>query len=114
MRTSSILSLAIVLVTGLVSAQDIAAPRQPLFSQTLESIQILESQRDPKCYATASRLEDFMYGTPLTEEARNEKITLQKSLIDRLMTSADAFARASGLDEIDEKVLLEATQAIWH
>ena len=41
----------------------------------------LEKERDPKCYATANRLEDFMYGTPLEEEARNLKIDIQKELI---------------------------------
>ena len=51
----------------------------------IKEIGELESVRDPKCYATASRLEDFIYGTPLESEARFEKIALQK-----------AFIRASG------------------
>lgn len=48
----------------------------------------LESVRDPKCYATASRLEDFIYGTRLTEEARFEKIALQKGLIQAAWSDA--------------------------
>jgi hypothetical protein len=44
----------------------------------------LEGQRDPKCHATASRLEDFMYGTPLSFEARNERINIQKKIVKQL------------------------------
>src|SRR6185436_19123192 len=42
----------------------------------IKEIGELESVRDPKCYATASRLEDFIYGTPLEPEARFQKIAL--------------------------------------
>ena len=31
----------------------------------IKEIGDLENVRDPKCYATANRLEDFIYGTPL-------------------------------------------------
>ena len=48
----------------------------------------LEQSKDPKCYATASRLEDFMYGTPLTDEARNFKIALQKESVFYLRKTA--------------------------
>ncbi|MGJ8745513.1 CRTAC1 family protein [Polaribacter sp.] len=41
----------------------------------------LEKERDPKCYATANRLEDFMFGTPLHDDARNLKIKIQKEII---------------------------------
>ncbi len=50
-------------------------------SEIIEKINILEKEKDPKCYATANRLEDFIYGTPLNEEARNLKIEIQKALI---------------------------------
>ncbi|WP_228710826.1 CRTAC1 family protein [Saccharobesus litoralis] len=46
----------------------------------LQEIEKLESKSDPKCYATASRLEDFMFGTPLSDEARFSKNDLQKQL----------------------------------
>jgi hypothetical protein len=49
--------------------------------EILADIQQLEGARDPKCYATASRLEDFMYGTPLSDEARYQKNKLQKRLV---------------------------------
>jgi hypothetical protein len=44
-------------------------------------IQKLESNRDPKCHATATRLENFMYGTKLSNEARFLKVELQKKLL---------------------------------
>lgn len=50
-------------------------------SEIIEKINVLEKEKDPKCYATANRLEDFIYGTPLNEEARNLKIEIQKALI---------------------------------
>ncbi|MDJ0840127.1 MAG: CRTAC1 family protein [Acidobacteriota bacterium] len=54
----------------------------------------LESDRDPKCYATATRLENFMYGTPLTSEARLEKTELQKALITHIWAKASTKTRA--------------------
>ena len=44
----------------------------------VDSIQNLEQQKDAKCHATATRLEQFIYGTPLTEKARYAKTSLQK------------------------------------
>lgn len=57
-----------------LSAQD-TLNFQPIINQ----IGALENQRDPKCHATASRLEDFLYGTPLSFEARNKRIEFQKN-----------------------------------
>ncbi|HKR63502.1 MAG TPA: CRTAC1 family protein [Thermoanaerobaculia bacterium] len=66
----------------------------------------LESVRDPKCYATASRLEDFIYGTPLEAEARFEKIALQKAFI------RAAWEKAStGRTQIDADALRPVLQA---
>lgn len=48
-----------------------------------------EGNRDPKCAATANRLEDFMYGTPLLEEARIVKANLQKDLMKSIWISCD-------------------------
>src|SRR6185503_13552786 len=65
----------------------------PVFAQVptiIEEIGELEGIRDPKCYATASRLEDFIYGTPLESEARFEKIALQKAYIRDIWTKASA------------------------
>lgn len=65
----------------------------PVFGQVptiIEEIGELEGVRDPKCYATASRLEDFIYGTPLETEARFEKIALQKAYIRDVWSKASA------------------------
>ena len=53
----------------------------PDFQPLIEQIGALESQRDPKCHATASRLEDFIYGTPLSFEARSQRIEFQKTYV---------------------------------
>ena len=71
----------------------------------------LESVRDPKCYATASRLEDFIYGTPLESETRFEKITLQKQFIRDLWEKASIAATAAGKKEIDVDALRPVLQA---
>lgn len=64
-------------------------------SQSLESCNMLlqniadfEGQKDPKCAATANRLEDFMYGTPMLEDARVKRAELQKELIFKVWSSA--------------------------
>ena len=46
----------------------------------LQGIEEFEGDHDPKCYATASRLEDFMFGTPLADDARFQKNRLQQNL----------------------------------
>ena len=57
--------------------------------EILADIQELEGNKDPKCYATASRLEDFMYGTPLSDEARHQKNKLQKRLAEFVWRRVD-------------------------
>lgn len=71
----------------------------------IQEIGELESVRDPKCYATASRLEDFIYGTPLDFNARAEKIALQKVLIRAVWQDASAAAAAAGAKEISAEIL---------
>ncbi|WP_020537824.1 CRTAC1 family protein [Lewinella cohaerens] len=56
----------------------------PAYSPVLSEIGTLESARDPKCHATASRLEDFLYGTPLSFGARKERINFQQSLVQNI------------------------------
>jgi hypothetical protein len=71
----------------------------------------LESVRDPKCYATASRLEDFIYGTPLESEARFAKIELQKQYIRASWEKASNTARAAGKSEVGVEELKPVLQA---
>lgn len=68
----------------------------------IESIENLESAKDPKCHATAGRLEDFMFGTPLTDESREFRIDLQKKLIRQIWTKASEL---SGGEKINSNVI---------
>jgi hypothetical protein len=67
----------------------------------IDDIGELEGQRDPKCYATASRLEDFMYGTPLTDDARHRKNLLQKKLAESIWRAAGEGGGPVGRAELD-------------
>lgn len=77
----------------------------------VDEIGQLEAVRDPKCYATASRLEDFIYGTPLDTAARFEKIALQKSLIRELWLNATSAAGQASQSQIGIDVLRPLLQA---
>src|SRR4051794_23877650 len=77
----------------------------------IKEIDQLESQRDPKCYATANRLEDFIYGTSLDFDARAEKIALQKQLIRGLWIKASDAAKAAGKTQIGVDALRPILQA---
>jgi len=77
----------------------------------IKEIDQLESQRDPKCYATANRLEDFIYGTSLDFDARAEKIALQKQLIRGLWLKASDAAKAAGKSQIGVDELRPVLQA---
>ena len=108
MRWSSLLLGFATLVVSLRAgpeARDATAVVQPV----LEAIGTLESVKDPRCYATASRLEDFLYGTPLTETARHRKVVLQKELIRRLWADSGALARAAGRSVVGSADISAAT-----
>lgn len=66
----------------------------------LDQIRDLEGKRDPKCHATASRLEDLIYGTPLTAEARFAKNDLEKKFVAAVWRKASEAAAAKKLSEI--------------
>lgn len=95
------LSAASMLVMGLTSFQLLAAPKESFYDAVnpgtgltsaapiFESITELESRRDPKCHATATRLENLIYGTPLSESGRFKKVDLQKALIKQVWSGAD-------------------------
>lgn len=68
----------------------------------LQQMAEFEGQRDPKCAATANRLEDFMFGTPLTASAREAKVEVQKSLIRKVWKTANQQARTMGASEVSE------------
>lgn len=78
----------------------------------IDKIYDLEKDKDPKCYATANRLEDFMYGTPLTEVARNFKIELQKEVIYYLRQQGTKIAKANGKSKISSIELTPIIEGI--
>lgn len=71
-------------------------------------IEELENVRDPKCYATASRLENFIYGTPLTNEARFKKNMLQKEWLKQAWLEASNVANIAGRNEVSKEDALQA------
>lgn len=71
------------------------------FGSILGAIEDLESERDAKCQATATRLENFVSGTPLDDAARFEKIHLQKALIRSIWEAASREASNAGRDQVE-------------
>lgn len=67
----------------------------------LDAIEALESQRDARCYSSASRFEDFLYGTPLASDARAAHVQVQKELAERIWQAASQIAGASDLEADD-------------
>ena len=78
----------------------------------IQKIQNLESAKDPKCYATASRLEDFMFGTPLSDDARGLKIDIQKEVSLYIRREASLAAKAQELDSISRNHVLHIVDSL--
>jgi len=74
----------------------------------IDEIRLLENERDPKCYATASRLEDFMFGTPLSNQARFTKNLLQKEWLLKLWANTSKIAIDKNIALISEKEILKS------
>ena len=85
-----------------VAQQPVGAALTADFSarSIVESIITLESARDAKCHSTACRFEDFLYGTPLTNEARNVKWELQKEFVASIWARASRNALLNGRQEL--------------
>ncbi|MEE9607473.1 MAG: VCBS repeat-containing protein, partial [Myxococcota bacterium] len=62
----------------------------------LSAIERLESDHDARCHSSASRFEDFLFGTPLSAEARRANVELKKRLVRRLWSRASAVAAQAG------------------
>lgn len=73
-------------------------------------IEALENNSDPKCYATASRLEDFIYGTPLSNDARFKKNLLQKDWLKMFWGEASRLAKQANLVVINKQHIEQALQ----
>ncbi|MCP5049183.1 MAG: hypothetical protein GY940_18585, partial [bacterium] len=72
--------LAVSMVPGSWAA-DTEKKDDSFLTDILGEIGKLESNRDPKCHATATRLENFMYGTKLAAETRFLKVKMQKKIL---------------------------------
>jgi hypothetical protein len=79
----------------------------------LNAINLLEKKSEPKCYATASRLEDFMFGTPLDSDARFAKNILQKQFIENIWIKAAKLAKADGEDTVLKQHITTAVTEIF-
>ena len=103
----SITSLIFLLHSGIVAAQgnDLQG--------VLQQIEQLENKSDPKCYATASRLEDFMFGTPLSDQARFDKHQAQKNWLLNQWQLASQLAQSEGASEISPPVLKRSLDHIF-
>ncbi|CAG1011625.1 hypothetical protein BURK2_04313 [Burkholderiales bacterium] len=97
MNTPTLFRLGLLMLALALGAPSLAAPPPPpplgSMNTVIEEIRKLEGERDPKCHATASRLEDLIYGTPLSTEARLAKNDLQKELAAQLWAAASAQAK---------------------
>ena len=71
----------LILTLGLSQVEYLHGQDVSKYQTIIREIEKLESNKDPKCHATASRLEDFLYGTPLSFEARNKRITFQQAYV---------------------------------
>ncbi|GAA6134561.1 hypothetical protein NBRC116188_13500 [Oceaniserpentilla sp. 4NH20-0058] len=85
--------LSLVILSPFVIAQDA--------STLIKEIQAFESKKDPKCYATASRLEDFMFGTPLSPDARFEKNQLTHQLVLKIWEEAAQLNKNQEINPYD-------------
>lgn len=88
-----------------LGAGTLRAQVAPTPDPIIGSIRQLEDKSDPKCHATASRLENFMFGTPLTDAVRFRKNEYLKEFIRRAWVLASKLARAQQVAEIDATVM---------
>jgi hypothetical protein len=75
----------------------VASKSEPRADAILSAIESLESGNDARCHSSASRFEDLLYGTPLSDGARRSQVQLQKHLVARIW--GDASRSAAGADE---------------
>ena len=99
-----------VIARGWLCAQEISSSGKASSGNAtiLSAIRALESKSDPKCHATASRLQNMVCGTPLSDGARFQKNRLTRALSGRIWTEAAALGlgRATSVDsEAINKVL---------
>lgn len=98
----------IVGVNGKANSEPVSVPKvgesttaapSPL-QEIIDVITGMEMKSDAKCLATANRLEDIMYGTPLSNAARYKKVWFQKKLIRHIFILATDNASKDKRDTI--------------
>jgi hypothetical protein len=90
-------ALALCAVVG--AHADTLPPEEPHASSSepiLSAIERLESDHDAKCHSSASRFEDFLFGTPLSAEARLAHDAEKKRVALRLWSAASQSASRAG------------------
>jgi hypothetical protein len=79
----------------------------------LSAIEKLESGSDAKCHSSASRFEDFLYGTPLSDAARQSHVELQKRLVTRIWGDASRSAARAGEKSVSaERIQQQADELL--
>lgn len=71
----------------------------------VSAIEALESEHDAKCHSTASRFQDFLFGTPLSTEARLADADLKKRVARQLWAEASRAAAAAGEQRVGREPL---------
>ncbi|MEE2674618.1 MAG: CRTAC1 family protein [Myxococcota bacterium] len=78
----------------------------------LSAIEVLESEHDAKCHSTASRFQDFLFGTPLSSEARLANAELTKRVALQLWSRASRGAAAAAEAQVERERLDRVTVEI--
>ncbi len=68
----------------------------PSLDALLSAIEALESENDVKSQSSANLLEDSLFGTPLTDAARDANVALQEQLARLIWARASRAARQAG------------------
>jgi hypothetical protein len=78
----------------------------------MDAMRTLESNSDAKCHSTASRFEDFLFGTPLSESGRASRTALQRILAKTIWDQASENAKAKGLTVVSDEELKAASNDV--
>ena len=107
-------SLLLTLSTGLLLATPADTPADTAdryeascAPTIMNSILELESARDAKCYATATRVENFMFGIPLEPETQVRKTELQKMMVHKVWQEAGTAANGQTISTAILNPILE-------